>query len=351
MKVLTIDVGTGTSDILLWDSEAEGENQTHIVAPSATRVVAREIAEAAQRGMDVVFVGPTMGGGPCMRAMARHVAQGYSFYATPSAGRSFDDDLDKVRGMGVSIVDADEAAVRVGRGAIFVRSGDVRFDELLQALSLIGETEPLDGCAVAVQDHGRASPGESDRLFRFAKLAESLTLSDRLENFFYQRDQIPECFTRMTAVAGLVGPEFDLVVGDTGPSALWGAALAASDQPCLAINFGNGHTIMALVDTDRIYGLFEHHTSALDPAKMETYIRRFAAGDLESAEVFADGGHGTIPVLQPFDLDNVEIIVTGPRRSRFAGMGLAQIEASLYGDMMLTGCYGLLQGYLARREA
>ena len=46
MRVLAIDVGEGTTDILLWDSAAQGENQTHLIVPSAARVVAAEIAAA-----------------------------------------------------------------------------------------------------------------------------------------------------------------------------------------------------------------------------------------------------------------------------------------------------------------
>ena len=88
----------------------------------------------------------------------------------------------------------------------------------------------------------------------------------------------------------------------------------------------------------------------LDPDKMLSYMRRFAAGELVGDEVLADGGHGVLPVSTPFGLEDVEVVVTGPCRSRFASMDLRQTEASLHGDMMLTGCYGLLQGFLANTE-
>lgn len=350
MKVLAIDVGCGTTDILLWDPTAEGENQTHLIVPSATRAVAAEIDEATRLGLPVLFEGPLMGGGPNMAAMRRHVAQGLPFFATPSAAGSFDDDLEAVAAMGVTVVQADDVRGSRWGSAVHVQSGDVRFAELVRALSLVGEPAPLAGCAVAVQDHGRAPAGVSDRVFRFEKLTEALAPCGRLERLFYEPAHIPAHFTRMAAAAGLIDPSLPLVVGDTGPSALWGAALAASTTPCLAINFGNGHILMALVDHDSIDGLFEHHTSALDPEQMEAYIHRFVAGKLDSAEVFADGGHGVLPVSHPFDLAAVEIVVTGPRRRRFASMGLPLVAASLHGDMMLTGCYGLLQGYMAHRQ-
>ncbi len=347
MRVLAIDVGAGTTDVLLWDSGCGGENQTHLIVPSGTRVVAGEIDRAASRRLPVVLEGPLMGGGADAAAMRRHVALGLAFYATPDAAGSFNDDLEAVEAMGVVLVEPVDVASIVEAGAAHVRTGDVRFSELLDALKLVGESAPIDGCALAVQDHGRAGPGESDRTFRFEKVAATLARSSRLSGFFYRRDEIPEYFTRMRAAGDLVDTGIPLVVGDTGPSALWGASLAASKTPCLAVNFGNSHTMMAFVDGENIDGVFEHHTSMLDPAKMEAYIRRFAAGELENAEVFADGGHGTLRVMAPLDLSAAEILVTGPRRREFSSMRLPLTQASLHGDMMLTGCYGLLQGYLA----
>lgn len=349
MRVLAIDVGAGTTDVLLWDSGCAGENQTHLIIRSGTRVVADEIDRATARRLPVVMEGPLMGGGANASAMRRHVAQGLAFYSTPAAAGSFNDDLDAVAAMGVTVVAPGEVASIVEAGAVRVRSGDVRFPELLEALRLVGESASLDGCALAVQDHGRAAPGESDRTFRFEKVAATLARSRELSGFFYGRDEVPEYFTRMRAAAHLIDAGIPLVVGDTGPSALWGASLASSKKPCLAINFGNSHTMMAFIDGGSIDGVFEHHTSMLDPEKMESIVRRFAAAELGNEEVFADGGHGTIRVSLPLDLAQVEILVTGPRRREFASMGLALTEASLHGDMMLTGCYGLLQGYLARQ--
>ncbi len=370
MRVLVIDVGAGTTDILLWDSAAHGENQTHLIVPSATRVVAAEIAEATDRRVPVFFAGPLMGGGASTLAMKHHVAQGLAFCATPSAAQTFDDDMEVVSGWGVTIVDEDAAdaaspggaarssgkamsrGAALPPGAVLVRSGDVRFDQLRDALALVGEPAALDGCALAVQDHGQAPSGVSDRVFRFQNLTVALARSARLKDLFYRSASIPAYLTRVRAAAECVATVADLplVLGDTGPSALWGASLAARTSPCLAVNFGNGHTLMSLVNGDRIDGLFEHHTAMLGPDKMLSYMRRFAAGELKGEEVLADGGHGALPVSAPFVLEGVEVVVTGPRRGRFVSMDLRQTEASLHGDMMLTGCYGLLQGFLANME-
>jgi uncharacterized protein (DUF1786 family) len=374
VRVLAVDIGRGTSDILFWDDSIEGENQTHLVVPSATRVVAEEIGQATRVGLPVLFEGPLMGGGPSTEAMKRHVGEGYAFYATPAAARTFDDDLSVAQSMGVTVISPADAqdvgpagegspgSGQRGPGGVFaVRSGDLRLDDLLQALSLLGELRPLDGIAVAVQDHGQAPPGMSDREFRFQKLAENLSRGDRrLSALFYPRTGIPRYLTRLQAVADSVDENVPLVVGDTGAAAVWGAALAAGGAAligradrCLAINFGNGHTLMAVVeDGTTIDGVFEHHTAALEATAMVDYMRRFATGSLEGRAVFEDGGHGALPVSQPFRLDEMPLVVTGPQRGRFtpglAEAGIAYRDAAIHGDMMLTGAWGLLQGYLAK---
>ncbi|MCL5736235.1 MAG: DUF1786 family protein [Actinobacteria bacterium] len=349
MRVLAVDVGCGTTDILLWDDERQGENQTHLIVPSRTCVVAGEISRATAARQSVVFAGPLMGGGPNATSMRRHVAGGLSFYATPEAAGSFNDDLEAVAAAGVTVVTPQEVPSLVDAGAVFVNSGDLDVSALFRALELLGESASVDGCALAVQDHGFAVAGESDRTFRFGKMAATLSASPRLSGFFYQREEIPSYFTRMLAAAGLFEANGALVVGDTGPSALWGASLSAPGSPCLAVNFGNSHTLMGFVDRGTMDGLFEHHTSMLDPGKMESYARRFAAGELGNEEVFADGGHGTLKVSRSYDLAKVPIVVTGPRRGFFASVDLPMVEASIHGDMMITGCYGLLQGYLAKQ--
>ena len=44
MKLLAIDVGMGTQDILLYDSEKNIENCFKMVLPSQTQIIARRIA-------------------------------------------------------------------------------------------------------------------------------------------------------------------------------------------------------------------------------------------------------------------------------------------------------------------
>src|SRR5919198_1092020 len=110
MQALTIDVGTGTQDILLFDSEREIENAIRLVLPSPTVLVATAIRRATRAGWKVVLTGSTMGGGPSAWAARDHAAAGRPIFATPEAARSFDDDLERVEQMGIRIVHEEEAA-------------------------------------------------------------------------------------------------------------------------------------------------------------------------------------------------------------------------------------------------
>jgi uncharacterized protein (DUF1786 family) len=350
--ILCLDVGAGTNDILLWDSRMTGENQTHLVVPSSTRVVGGEIREATSRGLGVVFRGRLMGGGAVTSAANAHLRQGLPFWAEPEAAMTFADDLDEVAEMGVRLVSEEEAERLLDRDDVVgVQAGDVRPLALQGALRLLGETREPDGYAVAVQDHGQAPKGMSDREFRFQLLTRALRRSSRLADLFYPADRVPPELTRQRAVARSLGADVPVVVGDTGPAALWGASLAVEGRECLAVNYGNGHTILALLRGDELDGLFEHHTSALTAESMERYLRAFADGSLTGEEVFQDGGHGALPVSRPVEVSSLPLVATGPNRARFRFAGLQQQEASLHGDMMIVGCWGLLQGFLQLQQA
>ncbi|HTD80322.1 MAG TPA: DUF1786 family protein, partial [Chloroflexota bacterium] len=109
MQILTVDVGTGTQDVLLFDSERELENCFKLVLPSPTVVIADRVRAATAARRRVVLSGVTMGGGPSHWATMDHVRAGLEAFATPDAARTFDDDLNAVAEMGITVVSDDEA--------------------------------------------------------------------------------------------------------------------------------------------------------------------------------------------------------------------------------------------------
>src|SRR5215831_8151738 len=112
IRILAVDVGTGTQDILLFESGKTIENCFKMVMPSPTVIVAERIRRATERGQPLLLTGVTMGGGPSHWSTRDHALAGYAVAVTAEAGRTFDDDLAMVEKMGFEIIDETEAARR-----------------------------------------------------------------------------------------------------------------------------------------------------------------------------------------------------------------------------------------------
>jgi uncharacterized protein (DUF1786 family) len=118
------------------------------------------------------------------------------------------------------------------------------------------------------------------------------------------------------------------------------------------VNVGNGHTRCAGALGGRLAGVFEHHTGRLDSTGLEERLRRFLAGALTGEEVREDGGHGAVidqqAVAGDSPVSRLPLIATGPRRELLADSSLPLEFAAPHGDMMLTGCFGLLRALADR---
>ncbi|HEX9029176.1 MAG TPA: DUF1786 domain-containing protein [Anaerolineales bacterium] len=351
MRILTVDIGTGTQDIFLYDSRLDLENGFKLIAPSPTMMVHNRLKEATRRGEAVLLYGVTMGGGPSAWAAEAHIRAGLPIYATPEAARSFNDDLEAVREMGVQVISADEAA-HLPAGTRRIELRDFDFTAIARAFELFGVSlHSLDALAVAVFDHGDAPPQVSDRQFRFDYLDERIRSENRLSAFAYPAQDVPPILTRLQAVIGSA-QEVDapLVVMDTAPAAVLGATFdpqVARRPRVLIANVGNFHTLAFRLGPGGIEGVFEHHTGLLDRPRLESLLRRLADGSLQHADVFGDHGHGALvydPEPLPLNQDGYDVAVTGPRRSLLQSPAaqLRSYFAVPFGDMMIAGCFGLL---------
>ena len=354
MKILTVDIGTGTQDIFLYDSKLDMENGFKLVLPSATMRISRQIKSATRQGAPILLSGWTMGGGPCAWAAEAHARAGLPVYATPAAARTFNDELEKVERMGITIVSQDEA-LRLPGNVLRLELKD--FDFALIAETFARFQAPLDDLAavcVAVFDHGNAPPGVSDRQFRFDYLDERIRAKNSLAAFACQAENIPPIMTRLQAVADSASNlSCPLIVMDTAPAAILGATLdpvAATRERKLIVNVGNFHTIAFRLGPAGIEGVFEHHTGEIQRPALEKYLRALADGSLKHTDIFDDMGHGALIYgSQGLSLGagDFDILVTGPRRSMFLSAqpdphSLRPYFAVPFGDMMLAGNFGLL---------
>ncbi len=332
-RILAVDIGAGTQDILMFEDGIPVENCVKLVLPSGTKQVAGKIASATAAGRDVFLSGHLMGGGPLVSALKKHLKAGLKAYAAPTAAKTIRDDPKEVEAMGVKI-----AEYIPDNECQEIELRDLDLKKLAKALSLYDVSLP-DIVAVAVQDHGEVI-GRSNRKFRFEHWERFLEEGGRLGELLY-RDNVPPYLTRMLAVQQDAPGAF---VMDTGTAAFRGALLdpvvaGHKKEGVLLVNVGNQHTLAALMKGERIWGIFEHHTGLLTTEKLSDYLQRFVQGKVSNEEVYNDHGHGCAVVPGAPGPESFSFVaVTGPQRHLAERIGYFAVP---YGDMMLSGSFGL----------
>jgi uncharacterized protein (DUF1786 family) len=338
-KILAIDIGGGTQDILIYDPDKPLENCYKLVLPSPTVMIAQQIREVTARQLPLYLSGYLMGGGACKKAVKEHLQAGLKVYADIEAAKTFDDNLEKVKSLGVII--GSEAPVE----AVEVKTGDLCREALAGSLARFGVELPIRW-AVAVQDHGEAM-GKSNRLFRFEHWRNFIIGEGKLEQLAYT--QIPSYLTRMQAVQNQMFQSqiVETLLMDTGPAAVWGSledpvVEAQREKGVIIVKVGNQHTFGVLLQGERVWGLFEHHTRQLASEELAEWVNSLLQGKLTNEQIFQSGGHGCFihPEYIPFSSTTLVVLV-GPQRAKVAENGWYQ--AAPGGDMMLTGCFGLVK--------
>ncbi len=357
MRILAVDVGTGTQDILLFDSGQPIENALQLIMPSPTQIAAGRIRRATEQGRAVSLTGVLAGGGPCHWALEDHLRAGLAAYATREAATTFDDDLENVERMGVTLV-AEKEATNGDAEQILLR--DLDLDAIYKALAAFDVSSSFDGLALGCLDHGAAPPGYSDRLFRFDHLRRVVEERNDLRAFAFLSHEIPEYLTRARALIASADADAPTVFLDTGPAAALGALQDDSvgrTEEQLILNLGNMHALAFHLRGTRILSLYEHHTGEVNAAQIEDFSERLLTGDLRHEEVFDSMGHGVFyasgatRIEAPVAKGRPMVAVTGPQRGKLRGSRLSPYFAVPHGDMMVSGCFGLLWAFAEKHPA
>lgn len=358
VRILAIDVGTGTQDILLFESEKTIENSFKLIMPSPTIIVSERIKRATSLGQPILLTGVTMGGGPCHWATRDHALAGYRVVATEEAARTFDDDLTQVEKMGFEVIGEAEGRRYMETGELLhIEMQDFAAQAIITAFQAFNVDPKVDALAIAAFDHGAAPPGYSDRRFRFDFIEEIVKRTPLPSAFAYLAAQTPPTLTRLRAVASSAAryielsgsrPDIPLLLMDTGSAAALGVledSLVREQRECILCNIGNFHTLAFHLLNGQIIGTFEHHTGEITRPQLEEMLLKLAAGTLTNEEVFNSSGHGAL--ILPGASGRTEsfplLAVTGPRRELLRGSTLRPYEAVPHGDMMIAGCFGLLR--------
>lgn len=339
--VLCLDIGSGTQDALLARPEMEAENWPRFVLPSPARLVAQRVRALTQLGRPVWLYGCNMGGG-FTRALQAHLAAGFAVAVSPEAACAIHDSPDHVRSLGINICRQAPA------GAVPVCIADYMsayWEGLLRQAGL-----PLPHLVVAAaQDHGiHEAEGREVMVNREGRMRHWRNLLDKSPHpAAWIHTLVPPNLTRLVALQHSTGGP----VADTGTAALLGALCLpevrerSQREGVTVINVGNSHTVAALIYQERVLGIFEHHTGMRSQEQLLQDLHEFRMGWLPDEQVRATGGHGSAFGVIPEEAAGFDpTFVLGPRRELLRGHG--QFIAP-YGDMMLAGCYGLLEGMAA----
>lgn len=337
MKILAVDVGVGTQDIMLYDSEDTIENSFKMVMPSPTKILAERIRNHHN---DIFIKGNTMGGGPINKAVKNHLDRGYNVTMTESAAKTIRDDLERVKKFGINIIPDDEKHPEIGS----VELKDIDLEAIEMAFAKFDVKMDFDEIGIAVQDHGYMS-GLGDRNFRFMKIKEKLNVPRRPEEFAYHGD-VPEYYTRMRAVLKTL-KGYKPTLMDSKFASVCGATCdeyVKELESYIIMDVGNGHTLAASYEKGKIIGVFEHHTRALTTQKLQNLINKLKEGTITHEEVHDDAGHGAW-VTRPMDKCEC-IVATGPQREMLKKTNLKVHYAAPAGDVMMTGPAGLIKSII-----
>ncbi|MHA2244978.1 MAG: DUF1786 family protein [Candidatus Hodarchaeales archaeon] len=346
--ILGIDVGQGTTDILLWDPSDSFENAIQLIIPSASKRLAQKVQTLEG---DIYCHGTVMGGIPLVKALKEKIKSGSTVYMTTEAALSIRYHLSFVRDLGIKILKPDDP---VPVNTTSITTGDFRFKWLLDLFrDILGYVPHIEGVGLAVQDHGLHKETELAREMRLQFYKEKLTQFDKLSHLGF-RTSVPNRFPRLQAALKEKErwfPQSKHYIIDTSPIAILGALqdkevkAKMQGQPKTVINFGNGHTLVCVLDEDnKVSALFEHHTNRINQiTKFDGYLEKFFDGVLGSQTVIDDLGHGSYYLRSIPSEARKNLIAIGPRRSIGKQSQFPIMFSNPGGSMMMAGPIALIK--------
>ena len=373
-KILAIDIGMGTSDIMLYDSKKHIENSIKFVIPTPSRRYLKMLKSIKFDGRQKVMVcGDTIGGGP----LAHHLVglcedKKAEVYITPRAAYTIKNDHEEVEGFGLKIIEETvfdvfkknpEKTFIIEGETVYINFTEIETPFIKYFITESGEDiDKIDGICVCAQDHGQCKKEVSDRIHRFSEFKKILS-KDKFPtpySFCFKNGEVPSTFLRLNSIERAIAKGFKSekrIIMDSSPAALLGCFAYVDEyadlfkkrleEPFLMVNMGNNHAIFVVAAGERMLAFYEHHSWVYDetPSKLEEHIKRFCDGALSGDEVFADEGNGAV-YFDPPGFNKVKnIIVTGPNRNIFARTALNVHYSAVGGDMMMSGPIGMARAF------
>ena len=348
-RFLMIDIGAGTMDILVYDTQTDLHYKAVVKSP-----VRHQAEKAAAVAGNLLVVGSEMGGGPITRVLIERTRKAQVVMSL-SASATLNHDVQKVKSWGIKVVDDDQAdRLRGAQEYSLITLSDLEPGRIEQIVNSFGIPYAFDAVAICAQDHGVPGPGISHLDFRHNMFTASLTEKPYPHTLLYRSDGVPATMNRLKSIADTAAqlPVDEVYVMDSGMAAILGASLdgrCRQKKVFLVLDIATSHTVGAALAGNEIAGFFEYHTQDITLERLENLLRDLADGKISHKQILAEGGHGAF-LRQAVGFGAVETIVaTGPKRKMLADSQLSIEFGAPWGDNMMTGTVGLLEA-LRRRK-
>lgn len=342
-RFLMIDIGAGTMDILVYDTQTDLHYKAVVKSP--VRYVAEKTAGISG---NLLVVGCEMGGGPITRVLLERTKEA-EVVMSRSASATLNHDMEKVKSWGIKVVEDDRAdELRDNQNYSVIALSDLEAPRIEQIVKGFGVPYGFDAVAICAQDHGVPDPGISHLDFRHNMFTERLTQNPYPHTLIYQSDQVPDTMNRLKSIADSAAqlPAAEVYVMDSGMAAILGASLDGNcrqKKRFLVLDIATSHTVGAAMAGEEIAGFFEYHTQDITLEKLEGLLRDLADGKISHQQILSEGGHGAY-LRQAVGFSAAETIVaTGPQRKLLEGSRLPIQFGAPWGDNMMTGTVGLLE--------
>jgi uncharacterized protein (DUF1786 family) len=347
-RILTVDIGAGTMDVLYLDTGQSEHFKAVVKSPVAS--LARQIEAAAGK---LLILGREMGGGAVSRAVKER-ARTTDVVMSLSAAPTVHHDLDRVRSAGIRVLE-DEAAEAMARegGYSVIEFGDLPIDRLREIVSSFDVPFSFDVIGICAQDHGVPSDGTSHLDHRHRHFQRVLDATPFPHAFLHHAEDLPPDMSRLRSIAECARsvPADEVYIMDSGMAAILGASMDPRVQQrknALVLDIATSHTVGAAVQGAELIGFFEYHTADITLERLEALLVDLANGDLSHARILTEGGHGAY-TRRSFGFESTEIILaTGPKRALVGPSHLPIELGAPLGDNMMTGTVGVLEAI--RRE-
>jgi uncharacterized protein (DUF1786 family) len=349
-RFLIVDVGAGTVDILYYDMRSEEHFKAVVKSP--VRILA-ETAESLPGNL--LVTGTEMGGGALSGVLARRSKKAEVVMSASSAA-TIHHNLEKVRSLGIKVVDDSEAAaVQQSQAYHTLCTCDLEVNRLKQIIEGLGLSFSFDVIGVCAQDHGRPPEGISHLNYRHEIFKAKLDDNPFPHNLLYSSEEIPESLSRLKAISesAKILSANEVYVMDSGMAAILGASMdwrVSGKSRIMVLDVATSHTVGATLEWGKMAGFFEYHTKDITLERLEALLRALADGKLNHAEILNEGGHGAY-IRKALGFQKIEAIVaTGPKRRLVEKSQLPIFFGSPMGDNMMTGAVGVLEAIRRRKK-